>query len=213
MLCIQGLVSCSKTTGQTSSRGAQTRAQRFHLEREAQSHFLLPSTPARSCDWLGSGESSASCLHFSGLHFLPVGTAQTISPAQVQQGRAEQTRVLAPSNPSATGRILLPVHRSPAHSAWPGVAVQQPSKHKLIREVQTTFPLPSKLCSHVHVWHESQDNLFPLCAWPALQATAEKLWVPLVVVCYHVRGRNNVYSHLFQFRHKQHPWALWYIPH
>lgn len=62
------------------------------------------------------------------------------------------------------------------------------------------FPTPSKLSSHAYIWRESK---FLLCVWPTLQATAEKLCVPLGVVCYDVRGRNKMYSQLFQFRYNQ----------
>lgn len=86
----------------TSSWGPQTKV-------SLRSTKPLPST-LDSSKVLFSGQGSASCL-LSGLHFLAVGTAQTISPAQVQQGRAEQTRVLAPSNLSAAGWVLLPVQR------------------------------------------------------------------------------------------------------
>lgn len=92
--------------------------------------------------------------------------------------------------------------KSPAHPAWPGLVLQQPSKHKLIWKYK---PL-----SQV-AWIPRQP--VPFCVCPTLQATAEKLCAPLVVVCYHMRGRSKVYSHLFQFTHKQHLWELWCIPH
>lgn len=102
------------------------------------------------------------------------------------------------------------VHGSPEHPAWPGGAFQLPSKHKLILEVQTTFPLPSKLCSHVHIQHEFQDNLFPLCL--ANFTSYCRKW-PLCCFAMTWEGGVRCYSHLFQFRHKQHLWELWCIPH
>lgn len=101
--------------------------------------------------------------------------------------------------------------RSPAHSAHPRVALHQPTKYKLVQEAQTTFPLPQRAtqpCADMALIIKTT------CVWPTLQPSAEKLCIPFVVVCCpQTRGRRKMYSHLFQLRHKQHPWELWCIPH
>lgn len=112
----------------------------------------------------------------------------------------------------AHGRVMAQTAcRTPARSAHPRAALPQPTKHKLVQEAQTTLPLPQQATQP-----RAQMALIPktTCVWPALQASAEKLCIPFVVVCCtQIRGKKKMYSHLFQFRHKQHPWQLWCIPH
>lgn len=99
--------------------------------------------------------------------------------------------------------------RSPARSAHSRVALHQHIKHKLVQEVQTTFPQPQQATQSCAHGTNTKDNLFPQCVWPTLQASAEKPHVPFVVTCCpQIRGKRKMYSHLFQFRHKQHPWEL-----
>lgn len=70
--------------------------------------FTLDSSKVLWLAWLGSEQLLVSALRFA---FPSCRHCPTISPAQVQQGRAEQTRALVLSNLSAAGRILLPVQR------------------------------------------------------------------------------------------------------
>lgn len=99
--------------------------------------------------------------------------------------------------------------RSPAHSAHLGVAMHQPTKHKPAQEGETAFPLPQQAtlpCTHMARIPKATCSL---CVWPTSQGSVEKLRVPFAVVCCPpIRGRKKMYSHLFQFRDKQHPWEL-----
>lgn len=99
MLCIQGLISWPKTTGTQDRLLPEEPKQEVKGFTKNQKHRAIsfyPKTPASCCNQLGSGQSRTSHL-LSGLHFLSVASSQPLSPAQVQQGRAEQTSAQHPT--------------------------------------------------------------------------------------------------------------------
>lgn len=77
------------------------------------------------------------------------------------------------------GRVMAQAARgSPAHRTCPWVALHQPTQHKLVQQAQTAAP--AHYAAPAHDTHS--PDMFPLCVWPTLQASAEKPHIPFVVV-------------------------------